>query len=128
MEGHQYAESVVALPDGGAAVTWVQAPFSNEQGASKLFFRSFDELDSPDDSLVVARNPQGTARFGGLLAANSSGNLVLGLTLWRLIAKRFNFTVGPTEVKLDVSRNYSFPGLGGLAMDSKGDFVATWDN
>ena len=122
MAGQQYADSVVVLPDGSAALTWTQFPLPDASGSSKLVFQSFDLQDLARAPFTVARNYQATCCFYGLLAANSSGNLVLGFTRSQVSVKRFGFPAGPQEIKLET------PGLDSLAMDSAGDFVATWES
>ena len=122
MAGQQYADSVVVLPDGSAALTWDQFPLPEASGSSKLVFQTFDLQDLARAPFTVARNSQATCCFDGLLAANSSGDLVLGFTRSQVSVKRSGFPAGPQEIKLKT------PGLDSLAMDSAGDFVATWEN
>jgi hypothetical protein len=123
----QGVDSVAVAPDGGVVVAWEDGPLLSEPGANKLLLSGFSVQDSPLGSpYLVARDPSGGCCFAASMAENSNGELVVAFPVARPQARRYGFTHGPQNLKLNSSRK-AFPrDATNVAMDSLGDFVVVW--
>jgi hypothetical protein len=125
----QFADSVAVAPDGGVFVAWDDTPLPSDPGALKLLLRKFSVQDSPlAPPFVVARSPGGGCCFGGAMAGNSNGELVVAFTGTRPQARRYGFPSGSHNLKLNSSEKFLRRELHSVAMDSRGDFVAVWQS
>jgi hypothetical protein len=125
----QFADSVAVAPDGGVFVAWDDTPLLSDPGALKLLLRKFSVQDSPlGPPFVVARSPGGGCCFGGVMAENANGELVVAFSGTRPQARRYGFPHGSHDLKLNSSKKFLQRELNSVAVDSRGDFVAVWQS